>query len=316
MSDLLSTLEFSVSVTGPIFLLLALGIWLRRTGMLSDAFVESGSELVFKIALPALLFIAVVKTSIDQSANLPLVGYGLAATLVIFVALEVFAPVFVAPPRDRGVVVQGAFRSNLGIVGLAYCVNAYGEAGLVGASLYVGLITILFNVLAVITLSRSLHRTQGVAQLLYRITTNPMIVAIVLALLVSASGLALPRVVMQTGQYLADLTLPFALLCIGASLNFASLRDELRNTFVASAAKLVAVPLAYTAGAIALGFRGMDLGIIMLMGAAPSAAASYVMVRAMGGNGGLAANIVAVTALGSIVTTTGAIALLHALGLM
>lgn len=68
MSELLSILEFSLAVTGPIFLLLGLGVWLRRLGMLTDAFVNSGSEVVFKIALPSLLFISVLKADIGQSA--------------------------------------------------------------------------------------------------------------------------------------------------------------------------------------------------------------------------------------------------------
>lgn len=316
MANFLSILEFSFSVTGPIFLLIGLGVLLRRTGMLTDAFVNAGSELVFKVALPSLLFISVLKTNVSQTANLSLVSYGLASTLVLFVVLEFIFSIFVQPERDRGVVVQGAFRSNIGIVGLAYCANAYGEAGVIAASLYVGLVTILFNVLSVITLSRSLHKKQGFAQVIYRIITNPMIIAIAIALVISASGIKLPRVFMQTGQYLADLTLPFALLCTGASLNFLSLRQELKNTLLASGTKLIVVPLGYTCGAILLGFQGIDLGIIMLMGAAPSAAASYVMVRAMGGNGALAANIVAITSLGSLGTTTVAITVLRFYGLM
>lgn len=99
MSELLSILEFSLAVTGPIFLLLGLGVWLRRLGMLTDAFVNSGSELVFKIALPSLLFISVLKADIGQSANLPLVGYGLAATVAIFVGLDLLSRCWCIPPR-------------------------------------------------------------------------------------------------------------------------------------------------------------------------------------------------------------------------
>jgi hypothetical protein len=40
------------------------------------------------------------------------------------------------------------------------------------------------------------------------------------------------------------------------------------------------------------------------MSSAPTAAASYVMVRAMGGNATLAANIIVLTTLGSLVTTS------------
>ena len=48
MTDFLSILGFSFSVTGPIFVLLGLGVLLCRTGMLTDGFIEGGSKLVFK----------------------------------------------------------------------------------------------------------------------------------------------------------------------------------------------------------------------------------------------------------------------------
>ena len=45
--DLLASLHFSLSITGPICLVLVLGIWLKRLGLLPDSFVESASRLVF-----------------------------------------------------------------------------------------------------------------------------------------------------------------------------------------------------------------------------------------------------------------------------
>lgn len=316
MSDFLAILEFSFSVTGPIFVILALGVWLRRIGMLTDGFIEGGSRLVFNVALPALLFISISKTEIGAATNLSLIAFGLAATLLVFVLLEWLAGVAVQPPQDRGVVVQGAFRSNMGIIGLAYCVNAYGEAGLVAASLYLGLVTILFNVLSVITLSRSLHKSQGIGRMVRGIVSNPLIIGIVLALPVSWLQIPLPRIALQSGKYFADLTLPLALLCTGASLNFRSLRLELGNTLVAGLSKLVAVPLLFAAGGVLMGFRGIELGVLLLMSSAPTAAASYVMVRAMGGNAPLAANIIALTTLGSILTTSLGIVALRGLQLM
>ncbi|MBN8442178.1 MAG: AEC family transporter [Thauera sp.] len=316
MSGFLATLAFSFSVTGPIFVILALGVGLRRRGMLSDGFVDSGSKLVFTIALPSLLFISIARTRIADAANLSLIAFGAAATLVSFLFLEWLARRTVEPPQDRGVVVQGAFRSNMGVIGLAYCVNAYGEAGLVASSLYLGLITILFNVLSVVTLSRSLHRSQGLGRMAKGIVTNPLIIGIVLALPVSWLQIPLPAIALQSGKYLADLTLPLALLCTGAALNFRSLRIEMRSTLIAGAGKLVGVPLLFALGGIAAGFRGIELGVLLLMSSAPTAAASYVMVRAMGGNATLAANIVAVTTLGSILGTSLGIMILRGLQLI
>lgn len=316
MSDFLDVLAFSFSVTGPIFVILALGVWLLRIRMVNDAFIEAGSRVVFNFALPALLFLSISKTRIEHTANFGLIAFGIGATVLSWLLLEWVAKSAVNPPEDRGVVVQGAFRSNLGIIGLAYCVNAYGAAGLTAASLYVGLVTIVFNVLSVITLSRSLHRSSSPARILKGIATNPLIIGIVLALPVSASGIALPRLVTQSGQYLADLTLPLALLCTGASLDFRSLRAALGNTLLAVVGKQVAVPLLFTLGGIALGFRGVDLGILMLLASAPTAAASYVMVRAMGGNSALAANIIALTTLASLFSTSLGITALKSLQLM
>ena len=316
MSGFLQIVEFSLSVTAPIFVVLALGVGLRRAGMLSDGFIDGGSRLVFNLALPALLFISISRTRFEDAANLPLIAFGAFATVAAFLLLEWMAAHLVQPPRDRGVVVQGGFRSNMGIIGLAYCVNAYGEAGLAAASLYVGLITILFNVLAVITLSRSLHKRRGLGRMARGIAGNPLIIGIVLALPVSWSGVALPGLVLQVGQYFADLALPLALLCTGAALDFRSLRLELRSTLLAAAAKLVMVPLLFTVGGIAAGFRGVELGVLLMMSSAPTAAASYVMVRAMGGNAALAANVVALTTLGSILGTSAGIMALSALRLM
>ena len=316
ISEFLSTLEFSLSVTGPIFVILGLGAWLKRIGMINDAFIEVGSRLVFMVTLPALLFISVSKTRLDASVNFSLIGFGLLSTVAVWVASELIARLVVREPRDRGVVVQGVFRSNLGIIGLAYCVNAYGNTGLVAASLYVGLVTIVYNVLSVVSLNRSLHGRQSVGRLLRAIALNPLIIGIVLALPISISGIQLPRILLQSGEYFANMTLPLALLCTGGALDFRSLRHDPRDTLIATTGKLLFMPLVSTLAAIAGGFRGMDLGIVLLMSSAPSAASGYAMVRAMGGNSALAANIVALTTVGSLISTSAGIVILKGLDLM
>ena len=316
ISDLIDTLAFSISVTGPIFVILGLGAWLRRIGMLSDDFIEVGSRLVFTITLPVLLFINVSKTRLEATTDFLLVGFGLVATVVAWLGSELLAHFAVREPRDRGVVVQGVFRSNAAVIGLAYCVNAYGEACLAIASVYVGLVTILFNVLAVVTLSASLQSGHAVGRILRGIASNPLIIGITLAIPISIAGYELPKILLQSGEYFANMTLPLALLCTGAALDFRSLRDDPRDTLVATVGKIVAVPVLVVVAGAGVGFRGMDLGILLLMSSAPSASAGYVMVRAMGGNAGLSANIVALTTVASLASTSCGIVLLRELNLI
>lgn len=316
MSEFLSILSFAFSVTGPIFIILALGIVLARMGLITDAFIDAGSKLVFNVTLPALLFITISKTDIEHIANFSLIGYGLVATLAVYALLEFVAVFFIDPPQDRGVVIQGAFRANMGIIGLAYCTNAYDEIGLAAASIYLGPVTILFNVLAVITLNRSLNKHRSVAGTLLDIVRNPLILGIVLAIPVAWSHLQLPSILLQSGEYFAQMTLPLALLCTGASLSMKALRAESRNAIFASVGKLIMVPFIITLGGYWLGFRDMDLGILFLMTSAPTAASSYIMVRAMSGNAVLAANIIALTTFGSILVASIGVALLRHQGLM
>ncbi|MEX1668823.1 AEC family transporter [Zhongshania guokunii] len=304
MHAFIQSLLFSFSITGPIFVVLALGAYLNQIRLINDNFVEVGTKLVFNITLPALLFLSISQTSISDTANVSLVAFGLIATVIVYLLLELMAHYLVPKREDRGVVVQGSFRSNLAIIGLAYCVNAYGDTGLITASLYLGLVTILYNILAVITLSRSLNRAGGWSATLKGIARNPLIISIVGALIFAGLGWRLPALIRHSGEYFAQLTLPLALLCTGASLNFKALRADFSSALISTVCKLLLVPLLLVVVGIAVGFRGVELGVLALMSSAPAAAASYVMVRAMGGNSALAANIIALTTIGSLLTTS------------
>jgi hypothetical protein len=216
------------------------------------------------------------------------VAYGLASTVAAVLLLWWVAPLFVAADR-RGVFVQSGFRGNMAVVGLALCLNAYGEAILPMASVYLALLVILYNLLAVVVLSGS-----G-ARLLPALARNPIMIGVVAGLAWSATGLTFPTMLDKSAGYFAQMTLPLALLCIGGSLEWRSFRANHRDVAWATLCKLVAVPAAATLAAIALGFRGPELGVFFLMAGSPTAATSYVMARQMTAHGALAAETVALS---------------------
>lgn len=317
MDEFLTQLDYSFSVTGPIFIMLGLGVFLRRRGLIEEKFVESGSRLVFTVTLPALLFLSVVGADLQQIGNVGLLGFAVIANILVFLLFELIAPWLVKDKRETGVVVQGAFRANTGIIGLAYVSNAFGATGLVVGSLYVAVITVLYNILAVITLTRA-NGQQGLSLsgLLRSILKNPLILSICAALPFSLLQIELPAVLVQSGRYFADMTLPLALLCTGASLDLNQLRQDSSHANYSTCGRLIIAPLLITLAGGLIGFRDMELGIIFLMSAAPTAAASYVMARSMGANARLAANVIAMTTLGSLLTCSVGIAVLSSSGLL
>ncbi|MGB0943262.1 MAG: AEC family transporter [Marinomonas sp.] len=316
MESFLSVLQFSVSITLPIFFILALGALLNYLRMINDNFIDVASKLVFNITLPALLFISIVKTDLTQSTDFSLPIFAVTCVLLLFLVFEFVTAKLVKNKADRGVIVQGAFRSNMGIIGLAYCVNAYGDSAFSIASIYLGSVTILFNILSVITLNRSFNKQANIANTLKGIVKNPLIISIVSATIISSLGISLPESILKTGSYFAQMTLPLALLCAGATLSFSALKNDLPLSSMASIGKLLIKPLVITLAGILWGFRGMELGVIFLMSSAPSASAGYIMVRAMAGNAKLAANIIVLTTMLSLISTSIGITLLRSYGLI
>lgn len=306
-----STFDFAFTVIGPVLLLLAMGNLLYRRGLLNDGFVEAGSKLVFTIALPALLFLSISQADFSHAANPTLIGVGLVGTLLFFCLLMGFSHFAVEKAQARGVVVQGGFRANMGIIGLAYCANTYGNDGLAAASVYLGLVTILFNVLSVFVLNFYLDGQRSAMSHVKGIATNPLIIAILLALPFSYYQVTLPVIFTTTGEYFAQLTLPLALICTGASLQFRSFSDDWKDISISTVSKCLLYPSCLVGMAYLMGIRGMGLGIILLMSIAPTAAASYVMVRNLGGDHRLAASIIAVTTVISLPVTIAAFGTLN-----
>lgn len=300
-------LLFSLQITLPIALIVVLGVWFKRIGWLDEAFNQGASKLVFNVALPSLLFVSIVDSEASAEIGLRIILFAAVFTLGSFFVLSLLSHWVTAIREERGVFVQGAFRGNMGIVGLAFCFSAFGTEGATLASVYLAFMTLLYNVLAVVTLHRWQDKQPGqsiILSTLKGLTKNPLIIAIAIAGTWRFSTIPVPVFLTDAAQYLAQMTLPLALLSIGASLSWVGFVSAGKVTAWASALKLIVLP--YIAAGIAywIGFRGVELGVMYLMMATPTAAASYMMVRAMGGNASLAASIIAVTTVLSLFTTS------------
>ena len=141
-------LSFITSTLVPVLILLLMGWVFFRIRWLNEAFIESGSKLVFNVALPSLLFLSISQSNFSNAANFTLITIGISGSILMCAVLMLLVHFTVNPQNARGVVVQGGFRANMGIIGLAYCANTYGQEGLAAASVYMGCITILYNVMS------------------------------------------------------------------------------------------------------------------------------------------------------------------------
>lgn len=301
---LLDTFARTLAVTLPVFVMVFVGQGLRRIGWIDAGFVATASTLVFKATLPALVFLSLIRADPGVALNLPLLAFFALATFGQFALCWGWARYRLAR-ADRGVYIQGAFRGNCGIVGLALAQAMYGDYGLSAGSVLLGLVIVLYNSLSVVALLVHQPGQSSHPGTLFRnIATNPLILAVIAALPFVALDITLPGWVMETGDLFASLTLPLALICIGGSLSIASVRESGQIAVSASLFKMLWLPGLATLAAFLVGFDGRELGLLFLYFASPTAAGSFVMVRVLGGNPALAANIIAMTTLAASVTIT------------
>jgi len=303
----MTTLFFTAwNITAPILWALVVGIALKRAGIIGPRFIKNTNSLVFMVILPATLFLSLAGKPLDQPVNINLTAFGILYTLATVVLLWTLSKRYMAADLV-GVFVQSAYRGNMGIVGLTLVVGAYGQDGLIVGGFYVGMNTIIYNICAVLLLNAPGKK------LMVGILTNPLIIASLIGLAWSLSPL--PRPISETFSlaHLVKFILPIALVSIGASLEWSSLKRNRKWVLIATGLKLVVLPLGAVGLGYLLGIRGMSLGILTMMMATPTAAASYVMAQQMTGHGKYAAETVAVSTLLSPLTMTLALIALTAM---
>jgi len=315
---LLENIIFTTNIVAPVFLIVVLGYFLKKIKIINENFVAVTSKFVFNVSLPVFIFMKLYNIDLSAVVDVSQIIYIYAATLISFIIIWALAIPFIKEGKNLSVFVQGAYRSNYAIVGLAIISNLFGDYGLGKATLILAFVLPLYNVLAVIILTVPMRKIkkQNLKGTFGEIILNPLIVAVIIALPFAYFKLELPSAISASGSFLSDVALPMALIGIGGSLNIENIKKASTLAFTSSAIKLILLPLVLTIGAYYLGFRNVDLGIMFVLFACPTAIVSFIMAEAMGCNSKLAGNIVVISTIGSVITISAAIIILKSAGLI
>ena len=216
-------MAFVFTVTLPIYLGIALGYLAVSLGWMDAPEVRTLGKYTVRIGVPALLFKSISHQSLGAVFNpdyLAIYALGSLASMALVTGLAV--RVLRRPFALAALEGLGASASNSMFLGYPIAVQVIGPV----AGLALALCALVENLL-VIPLGLALVETQGgqgarlgtlLRSNLRNLSRNPMIVAMLAGLLVSASGLALPEVLDRFVAMAASATSPVALFVIGGSL--------------------------------------------------------------------------------------------------
>ncbi len=311
----MESLILSFNSVMPIFLLMLTGYILKAVNIADKKGFDTVNRLVFKAFLPTLLFYNIYKTESADVVNPKLMIFTVAGTLIVFAVGYAFVFILTKDNDKRGVMLQGFFRSNYAILGLPL-VEYICEGKTSGlSSLMVAVIVPLFNVLAVISLERFRDGKLNIPKMLKGVLTNTLIIGCLLGLVFYLAGIKLPDVVEKAVSDVAKIASPLAIIVLGASFTFSSLRGCVKELCTVVAARLVIVPAIAIFFAVLLGFTGEALACVLIAFGAPVAVSSFSMAQQMGGDEALAAQVVVVSSALCLLTLFGWIFLLNSMGL-
>lgn len=307
---------FSINAVVPVFAVVFFGVFLRWKSLINEDFVGISTGLVFKFALPALLFTDIAATDFKSVFDIKLILYSLAATAALFLLLTAVCPLFIKDKRSAGAFIQGAFRGNFAFLGLPLAFNLFGQEGGSKAGIVLSFVVPLYNVLAIILLTvMSPNLKKGsLKAILLNIVKNPLIIAVAAAVPFSYFNIPLPGLVEKSMGYVAGLSMPLALIGMGGSFSLSGLKSNISKSLAATFLKILAAPALFTALAYYMGFRSTDLGVLFVLFSSPTAITSYIMARAMDSDFELASQIVILSTLGSTATIITGVYLLKNLG--
>lgn len=305
---------FAVNAVLPIMLTIALGYCLKRIGWISQSFVVAANKLVFRVFLPAMLFLNVYKIEKFRGLDLTYIAYAIAVVLVLFLLFIPVVKLVTKNQKRRGVLLQGTFRSNYALIGIPLAQSLFGDEGVMVASLLLAVLVPMFNVLAVISLSLFRNadgEKPSVRRVLGDVLHNPLIQSIAIAFVVVfvracfvrwGVAFRLTDVVplYKLLNSLSGVATPLALLMLGAQFEFSAIKELRREIVFGTLVRTVVMPLigigvAYVC--FAARFSGAHFAAFVSAFATPVAVSSVPMSQEMDGDVPLAGQLVVWTTL-------------------
>ena len=300
---MLNSFVYSVNVILPVFLLVVLGVALKRAGWIGEGFSRDADKLVFRFGLPAMLFLDAASAGGADALDPGLLLFVFVAVSGSFAAVTLVVCLAVRDNGKRGAMIQGICRSNFAILGVPLIENMFGDGGVSLVSFVIPVTIILFNVYSVIVLSvfspreKKQPASQTFRAVCRNIVTNPLIIAVILGIPFLCFPVTVPLVIERTAGYLSDMTTALALISLGSTFRRESFRGRVGYALTSALSKTVLLPAVTVTAAALLGMRGAPLGIVLVLFGAPTAVSSYIMAKNMNSDHELAGQILLLTTL-------------------
>lgn len=310
-----------VDIIVPVFGMVLVGWVIGRTKLLSVEGLRGFTAVTFYALFPALLFRSMAKVRLDTlEPDILLAFFG--AVAVLYAAIMMIGRLQGMSLGDRSMfALSGTFSNGVGI-GIPFITYAFGEKGLVPLLMIISVHSLILLTGTCFLMEmegdgvrrgKLLGRLGGAALSMLKHPVIPAIFAGLLwgVLTTHIPGLATPVVVDRVLQALGAAAPPCGLIMVGASLAHVGLKGHWQSAAVASAFKLMALPvLVWLLGRYVFRLDPLWLTVATLNAAMPAGANVYLIGQMYGIGVARATNAVVISTAASVLTLSIALLLL------
>ena len=298
-----------LNTLAPVFLLVALGALMQRSGFVSASFLKEANRVTYWLGLPALLFSQLAGSFHEGAGAKPMLLAMLVGTLLSIGVGYLVVWAMRVPEAAAGTFVQGAFRGNLAFVGLPIIFSlpdaplAGGLSARTAAVITVAPMMVFYNVAGVVVLLLSQHPLSWkmVRPFLKQLATTPPLLATIAGVSFALMGWKLPASVDKTFASLGEMALPLGLLGVGGSIVTSRFGGAWQRPLGSALVKTVASPLLGWSVGRGMGLGALELKMVMILMACPVAIVSYTMALEMKGDESIASGAIVLSVFTSVV---------------
>ncbi|MEQ6203187.1 AEC family transporter [Sulfitobacter sp. HNIBRBA2951] len=284
-----------LEIVAPVFLLAGVGFGWIKLGF--EYRINFVTQLATTLAVPCLIFTALMQTQIDPAALTALslatlVAYGVVTVVALFlVKVTGLSTRTYAAPMIFG---------NTGNIGLPLALFAFGPEGL-------GYAVVVFAIMAVWTFTFGIWLVAGSGSF-GKVLREPLVWATLLGGLFLWQDWQTPKFMTNTLELIGQMAIPLMLITLGVAVARLTPKGVGRAVVLSIIKLVLCTAIAWGAG-LAFDLDPVAFGVLVLQVATPVAVTSYLLAEKYGADAQSVAGLVVVSTLISV----GALPLLLAL---
>ena len=289
----------------PVGLIILIGFVVGRTIPLQRSTL---SQLALYVLSPALVIDGLYRTesSFNSSTKL-LLGFALTSIAIYLIVTLINRWLKLPDPLSRAITAVVMFPNN-GNMGLPVATFALGAAGLERAIIYM-----LGSSFLMFCFGPALIRGKGIIEGFKLTLRLPLLWAILFGVSLRLLAINIPWQLDKGIQQLGAAAIPIALILLGMQLSETRFQPGIKEIILAIARLGCAPIIAYTVGSL-LNLETLNLQILVLESAMPTAVNSFVIVSEFGGDKDLVARAIVTSTILSFITLPILLSFLLTLG--